>query len=410
MQKPITIIAFLLLSTFSVFGQDASEDISSWYNSLKSATKAADKELYVLKMLELKPESVQPQLRYLIDVSIQMAVTSFADEGNFIKAMEYAGKVSDAELKIGTDIIIAEALIDKKKYQEAHALLDPKIKNIPADDSGSKLPAKNEMSITLTYGELLFAEGSYNEASKFLYPALSITRYGEKYKEDYLRSLIKGNSKNISKQIISDMYLAEGKRSEAFKTDVKMWFKKADGNDKAYFELEHLKIEKEEARLQAALAKMEVNQPAPDFEILDMKGNKISLADLRGKTVILDFWATWCQPCVASFPGMQKAVDYFKNDPSVVFMFIHTLEKKGADVNKQINDLLKVKGYHLDVYLDLRDPSTGKSPVAEKFNIRNIPAKFVINRKGVIKYSNTGYISEDEAVDEIKLMIEKSNQ
>jgi peroxiredoxin len=410
MKKRITIITFLLLSSLCVFGQDTEENITTWYNSLKSANKAADKELYLLKLLELKPESVQPQQHFLIEVSIQMVATSFAEEANFTKAMDYAQKLKDAELKIGTDIAIGEAFIAKKKYQDAHSLLDDKIANMPIDDLGNKLPGKNQMLITLTYGELLFAESNYSEALKFLYPSLNMPKYGEKYKEDYVRALIKVNLKNTDKKIISEVYLAEGKRSEAFKTDVKEWFVKIDANDTAYRELEHKKNEKEKAHLEAALAKMEVNLPAPDFEILDMRGNKVSLASLRGKTVILDFWATWCQPCVASFPGMQKAVNYFKNDASVVFMFIHTFEKKGADVHKQINDLLKVKGYQLDVYLDLKDATNGKSPVAEKFNIHGIPAKFVINKKGVIKYSNTGYISEDEAVDEIKLMIEKSNQ
>lgn len=151
---------------------------------------------------------------------------------------------------------------------------------------------------------------------------------------------------------------------------------------------------------------MKRDMSAPDFDVKDMEGKTISLASLKGKTIILDFWATWCQPCVASFPGMQKAVNYFKDDPNVVFMFIHTLDKKGANVKEEVLALLKERGYDFDVYLDLRDPNSGKSPVADKFQIRAIPTKFIINKQGV----NTGYVSEEEAVEEIKLMIEYANQ
>src|ERR1700748_85368 len=68
----------------------------------------------------------------------------------------------------------------------------------------------------------------------------------------------------------------------------------------------------------------EVNQSAPDFKLKDIDGKEISLASLNGKIVIVDFWATWCGPCKASFPGMQLAVNNFKNDKDVVFLFIDT--------------------------------------------------------------------------------------
>src|SRR5690554_335086 len=69
--------------------------------------------------------------------------------------------------------------------------------------------------------------------------------------------------------------------------------------------------------------KAHVSAPAPDFVLKDLDGNTVSLKDQKDKVVILDFWATWCGPCIQSFPSMQTAIDLYKNDPNVVFLFIN---------------------------------------------------------------------------------------
>jgi cytochrome c biogenesis protein CcmG/thiol:disulfide interchange protein DsbE len=69
-------------------------------------------------------------------------------------------------------------------------------------------------------------------------------------------------------------------------------------------------------------------KPAPDFNLRDLEGNEVSLANHRKKVAVLDFWATWCAPCIKSFPAMQMAVDKYKRDPDVTFLFITTWEQK----------------------------------------------------------------------------------
>ncbi|WP_293931833.1 TlpA disulfide reductase family protein [Sphingobacterium sp. UBA6645] len=408
--KKITLGLSALLSFVSVsFAQTTTEDFSGLFNALKSAVRATDKAHYATRMVESPSGSLSAN-QFLLDASLQMVATTFAEEKKYDKAAEWTSKIKDEQMRQGTNCFIAGVLISDQKFKEAHQLLDVDVKSLAKDDLGNARPSQEQLQLSLLYGELLFTEKKYEQAASYLHAALEIPKYVDKYKELYVRALINGNSDKVNEDLIENVFLAEGHRSSAFKNDVQAWYNKKDGNDKRYLALEGKAQKEEFIRLEAKVSKMAVNKPAPDFEVKDIHGNSVSLANLKGKTVILDFWATWCQPCVASFPGMQKAVDYYKNDPSVVFMFIHTSEKKGANVKEQSLDLMNEKGYKFDVYLDLRDPNTGKCPAATAFEVRGIPAKFVINKEGIIKFANEGYIGEDEAVEEIKFMVERSNQ
>src|ERR1700749_3607746 len=69
-----------------------------------------------------------------------------------------------------------------------------------------------------------------------------------------------------------------------------------------------------------------LNDKAPNFILKDINGKTVSLADYKGKVLILDFWATWCVPCRNSFPAVKMAVEKYKNDPDVKILFSDTRE------------------------------------------------------------------------------------
>src|SRR5262249_21362197 len=78
-------------------------------------------------------------------------------------------------------------------------------------------------------------------------------------------------------------------------------------------------------------ALLTVGQKAPDFELKDPDGQTIKLSSLKGKVVVLDFWATWCGPCKMAMPGIQKLHEEFKGKPVKVFG-VNIWEKDGDPV------------------------------------------------------------------------------
>jgi peroxiredoxin len=146
--------------------------------------------------------------------------------------------------------------------------------------------------------------------------------------------------------------------------------------------------------------------PAPAFKLKDINGNTVSLASLKGKTIVVDFWATWCGPCKASFPGMQKTVNKYRNDPNVVFLFIDTWE---TDKNREklVKDFIQKNKYTFTVLYDETRKNSDEYGVIGDYKVEGIPTKFVIDKNNNIKFKAVGFNGNDDAlVEEISTMIE----
>jgi thiol-disulfide isomerase/thioredoxin len=171
-------------------------------------------------------------------------------------------------------------------------------------------------------------------------------------------------------------------------------FIKVSANAKVNAEVEYI----------SQLKKKIINEEAPEIQLSDLDGNKVKLSDYHGKTVIIDFWATWCRPCIASFPAMKEIINQLK-DNSVKFLFIDTmevenLENKNAKI-KKILDNMKVSGFQvlLDEVTDLNYRTT------TAYKVSSIPAKFVIDKSGRIRYQSTGFSSDENLIKELKTVV-----
>ena len=113
--------------------------------------------------------------------------------------------------------------------------------------------------------------------------------------------------------------------------------------------------------------------PAPDFSLQDLSGATVRLADFRGRTVLLDFWATWCQPCKQSIPLYMKMQDKLR---SKGFVVVGVDENEKAEI---VGAYARKLGMNYPVLLD---PDTG---LFEKFGGRSLPSAFLIDAQGNIR-------------------------
>jgi peroxiredoxin len=411
--KSIAFSGLLLLACCVAYGQAAEKErsLSDLYNAVKSETDISRMEALVQEMENKNNEGTGNG--ELIDVSRRILATSFAENKKATKAAYWANRITNDVAKDYTIHAVIDQLVEAGAYEEAEKILKPvwekyKKNTAPAVTERSMYPRLTATDFETLYGMILFKKGAYKKALPLLAPVADApNKRGDNHRraEYYAMALSQSGETEKALEAMNKLLLAPGHRSSAFKDETKRLHKQKYGNMIKYDQLMDSLALVEKQKMESKVAKMAVNEPAPDFTLTDLNGKKVSLQSLRGKTVILDFWATWCQPCVASFPGMQRAVDHYKDDTSVVFMFIHTAEHSTDPVG-DVKRFMANKKYRFDVYMDLKDKTTGKNTVQEAYKIRGIPAKFIIDKDGMIRYKNAGYVSEDEAVPEISTMVE----
>jgi peroxiredoxin len=127
------------------------------------------------------------------------------------------------------------------------------------------------------------------------------------------------------------------------------------------------------------------SQKAPEFSLPDLKGNKVTLQQYRGKVVILDFWAIWCVPCLKSIPQMVQIQEKYKDKGLVVLGISLDDPKKLDDLS-----LLEFKKRRKINYRILR----GTEEVTDEYfrGIRlEIPTLFIINKDGEIAERHKGF-------------------
>ena len=144
-----------------------------------------------------------------------------------------------------------------------------------------------------------------------------------------------------------------------------------------------------------AIAAGEIGSRLPDFSVKDLQGREISSADLRGKVVLIDFWATWCEPCKREMPGYQKLADRYGARGFVVigFKFDTMADTEGAILFAQ---KIGVR-YPLAVAAD---------ELKQKFGgIEGLPTTMLYDRQGILRKKVVGFEYTDAFEMDLKPLL-----
>lgn len=132
---------------------------------------------------------------------------------------------------------------------------------------------------------------------------------------------------------------------------------------------------------------------APDFELETLDGDTVRLSDFRGKRVMLNFWATWCPPCRAEMPDMQR----FHEDKDVVILAVNLTDTPNESIEK-VEDFIDEFGITFRALLDT------ETAVANLYQIQPIPTNYLIDSEGFIHNKAFGALNYDIMVQEFEKM------
>jgi len=146
---------------------------------------------------------------------------------------------------------------------------------------------------------------------------------------------------------------------------------------------------------QAVIATGQIGSRLPEFNVEDLRGHKLTSAGLQGKVVLVDFWATWCQPCKKEMPGYQKLLDRYGS--------------RG----------FAVVGFKFDTMMDTEDPLQFAKEIGVRYpiavasdsvkqkcgGIEGLPTTMLYDRDGILRYKIIGFEYTDTFERELKALL-----
>ncbi|MGE0785881.1 MAG: TlpA disulfide reductase family protein [Sandaracinaceae bacterium] len=146
----------------------------------------------------------------------------------------------------------------------------------------------------------------------------------------------------------------------------------------------------------SALA-LDVNARAPEIGLRDLNNNNVTMASLRGQVVLVDFWASWCEPCAEEFPVLQRLYGRYHEQG---FTVVAVSQDRTAD---NMRGFLQQHQASFPVVLD------AQHAVAGRYQPPRMPSSYIVDRQGVVRHIHEGFRSADARAfeSEIRALLEQ---
>ena len=132
-----------------------------------------------------------------------------------------------------------------------------------------------------------------------------------------------------------------------------------------------------------------VGAPAPEVVLTNLQGQEVKLSDLRGKIVLLNFWATWCKPCKEEMPAMQACYDKLR-DQGFVVLAINELED-----TELVAEHVRTHNHTFPVLMD------HDNRIANRYGVVGLPASFLVDREGIVRERIVGSLLTEQRITEM---------
>jgi len=372
----------------------------------KNELTAAQAEAEYIRLSKQFPESSYDEKnRGVYGFAMGTVAQQYAKEKNLDKVNSYLDQLKSTSNYTNAVFAIGRELNQQKEYAFVQKTLEPFYLNLSQQKTeGQKGNTGRQYlgGISLQYAEALLGNQQVDKALEIL-AKVQRELPSETATIAYAKALAAKGRTLDAFQLLETEVIKNGKEPELMAELLPLYSKLNNSLSDTTTYLRDLNGRIDEMLVSKLKSEM-VKKEAAQFSLVDRSGKEVSLASMKGKVVVLDFWATWCGPCKMSFPGMQAAVNKYANDPDVAFLFINTWQKE-ENYKELVNNFISETKYSFHVLFD--EMKERDKSVVTAYGVKGIPTKVIIDKDGFIRFQSSGGGADvEKIVHEISTKIE----